>query len=87
MACGVLGVSVFLKRHKCVIYSFNMLRFLEHSSITNTANSRQVEGENRIGLFAARDIQVGESLTFYYRCVLILGKFRSYYSFQLIFCL
>ncbi|XP_060171692.1 uncharacterized protein LOC132602903 isoform X2 [Lycium barbarum] len=48
----------------------NLSRFLNHSCDPNCKLEKwQVEGETRVGVFAARSIEVGESLTYDYRFV------------------
>ncbi|KAM0963709.1 hypothetical protein ACFX1T_022713 [Malus domestica] len=50
----------------------NPSRFLNHSCDPNCVLEKwQVEGETRVGVFAARSIQVGEPLTYDYRYLLI----------------
>lgn len=48
----------------------NLSRFLNHSCDPNCKLEKwQVEGETRVGVFAARSIEVGEPLTYDYRFV------------------
>ncbi|KAK6944313.1 SET domain [Dillenia turbinata] len=48
----------------------NSSRFLNHSCDPNCKLEKwQVEGETRVGVFAARSIEVGEPLTYHYRFV------------------
>lgn len=51
-------------------YKGNLSRFLNHSCDPNCVLEKwQVEGETRVGVFAARSIAVGEPLTYDYRFV------------------
>ncbi|EXC04634.1 Histone-lysine N-methyltransferase [Morus notabilis] len=51
-------------------YKGNLSRFLNHSCDPNCVLEKwQVEGETRVGVFAARMIAVGEPLTYDYRFV------------------
>ncbi|KAL5547602.1 hypothetical protein UlMin_002833 [Ulmus minor] len=51
-------------------YKGNLSRFLNHSCDPNCLLSKwDVEGETRVGVFAARSIEVGEPLTYDYRFV------------------
>ncbi|XVF47855.1 hypothetical protein PTKIN_Ptkin03bG0143900 [Pterospermum kingtungense] len=45
----------------------NTSRFLNHSCDPNCVLEKQVDGETRVGVFAARSIEVGEPLTYDYR--------------------
>uniref|UniRef100_A0A0V0GQV6 Putative ovule protein n=1 Tax=Solanum chacoense TaxID=4108 RepID=A0A0V0GQV6_SOLCH len=57
----------------------NLSRFLNHSCDPNCKLEKwQVEGETRIGVFAARFIEVGEPLTYDYRFVLFGSEVKCH---------
>ncbi|XWS27243.1 hypothetical protein CRYUN_Cryun26dG0098000 [Craigia yunnanensis] len=57
----------------------NTSRFLNHSCDPNCVLEKwQVEGETRVGVFAARSIEVGEPLTYDYRFVQFGSEVKCY---------
>ncbi|KAJ4839773.1 Histone-lysine N-methyltransferase ashr3 [Turnera subulata] len=57
----------------------NLSRFLNHSCDPNCLLEKwQVEGETRVGVFAARSIKVGEPLTYDYRFVQFGPEVKCY---------
>jgi len=62
--------TVYWKSGKAYIISYKYVddaRVREHESVWLFCSNRQVEGETRVGVFAARQIEAGEPLTYDYR--------------------